>query len=70
MGGPEVHTARDLVHGYLRAAGRRRVLVPLWLPGGTGAGFRRGDHLAPDHAVGRVTFEAFLHRRPGQPASR
>jgi len=37
----------------------------VWLPGAAAAGFRRGGHLAPDNAAGRVTFEEFLDRRLG-----
>ena len=62
IGGPEVREAVDLARTYLRAVGRRRRVVPLWLPGKTGRGYRRGGHLAPDHAVGRITFEEFLRR--------
>jgi hypothetical protein len=41
------------------------VVVPVRLPGAVLAGYRRGDHLAPDYAVGRVTFEEFLAERFG-----
>ncbi|WP_351224309.1 NAD(P)H-binding protein [Streptomyces sp. NPDC002133] len=60
MGGPEVRTLRELAQLYLRATGRRRVLVPLWIPGRTFRALQQGRNLAPDHAVGRRTFEDFL----------
>ncbi|TJZ44152.1 NAD-dependent epimerase/dehydratase family protein [Streptomyces piniterrae] len=60
MGGPEVLEAWDLARTTLRAGGRHRLLVPLWLPGPTFAGFRRGDHLTPRHADGRRTYAEFL----------
>ena len=33
MAGPQVLSFADLVHGYLRASGRRRPVLPVWLPG-------------------------------------
>jgi uncharacterized protein YbjT (DUF2867 family) len=65
MGGPEMRTAEDLAHAYLRASGRHRRVFPVRLPGAALAGFRRGDHLAPGAAVGRITFEQFLQTRLG-----
>jgi uncharacterized protein YbjT (DUF2867 family) len=65
FGGPEVRAAAGLARGYLRARGRRRPVLPVRLPGAAFAGYRRGDHLAPDHAAGRVTFDQFLASRFG-----
>lgn len=63
MGGPQVRDARALARAYLTATGRRRLLLPVRLPGAVFAAYRRGGHLAPDHAVGEVTFEAYLAAR-------
>jgi uncharacterized protein YbjT (DUF2867 family) len=63
--GPQVHTAADLVRAWLRAAGRSRPLLPVWLPGAAAAAFRHGGNLAPAAAAGRVTFEEFLAARAG-----
>jgi uncharacterized protein YbjT (DUF2867 family) len=60
MGGPEVRGVRDLARSYLRARRRRRLIVPVWLPGAAFTGLRRGGNLAPDQAVGRVSFDQFL----------
>ena len=70
MGGPQVRSSRDLAHSYLRASGRHRRVLPVWLPGRAFAGLRRGGLLAPGHATGTVTFDEFLaarfaSRRPG-----
>ncbi|WP_175409464.1 SDR family oxidoreductase [Streptomyces sp. TRM64462] len=65
MGGPEVRTFADLARAYLRAAGKRRPLLPVPLPGATYRAFRAGGHLAPERAVGRGTFEEYLARRFG-----
>ena len=63
FGGPQVRSARDLFGGYLAAAGRRRPLVPLRLPGKIFRGYRDGGHLAPQHARGVETWDAFLDAR-------
>lgn len=63
MGGPEVRQGRDLARAYLRAAGKRRMIVPLRLPGGMFAQLRAGANLAPERAVGVRTFEEYLAAR-------
>lgn len=63
LGGPQVRTFRDLAAVYLRATGRRRVLLPLWLPGATFRAYRHGRHLTPAHADARRTFEEYLAHR-------
>lgn len=63
MAGPEVRDARDLANATLRAAGLRRRLVPVRLPGGIGRSLRAGANLAPDRAVGTGTFEEYLTAR-------
>jgi uncharacterized protein YbjT (DUF2867 family) len=63
MGGPDIRSARDLARRYLVARDRRRMVVDVWLPGRGFAGFRRGGNLTPDHAVGRSSFDEFLHAR-------
>src|SRR5262249_56002296 len=70
LAGPQVRPATDLAHSFLRASGRRRPVVPAWLPGAAAAGFRRGGHLAPDSATGTVTFEDFLAGRVSMSGSR
>ncbi|MER6419270.1 NAD(P)H-binding protein [Streptomyces sp. NPDC001137] len=60
MGGPEIRTFESLARAYLKATGRRRAVVnvPLW--GRAYRAFRSGGHLAPEHAVGKGTFEEYL----------
>jgi uncharacterized protein YbjT (DUF2867 family) len=69
MGGPRVHSAADLLRAYLRASGRRRPIMPVLLPGRAAGAVRSGATVAPDHAVGKRTWEEFLAERvrPGQP---
>ena len=70
VAGPRVYEMRDLVRSYLRATSRRRPLVPVRLPGAAARALRAGANLAPDDAVGTVTWEQFLSGRvaSGSPA--
>ncbi|MFJ7076415.1 SDR family oxidoreductase [Streptomyces sp. NPDC098781] len=63
MGGPEVRTFDSLARAYLKATGRRRPVLHVPLRGKTYRAFRAGGHLAPEHAVGKGTFEEYLTRR-------
>jgi uncharacterized protein YbjT (DUF2867 family) len=58
--GPEVRTMDDLARSYLKMVGKRRPIMPVWLPGKAFRAFRAGGHLAPDHAAGTITFEEYL----------
>jgi hypothetical protein len=60
MAGPRVYPLGDLIRSYLRASGKHRPLVPLWVPGQAARAFRAGVNLAPDRAVGVRTWEDFL----------
>ena len=63
MAGPRVHTMADLLREYLRARGKRRLLLPVRLPGQAARAVRAGANLAPDRAVGHRTWEEFLADR-------
>jgi uncharacterized protein YbjT (DUF2867 family) len=65
MGGPRVHAMAELMRGYLKAAGKRRPLLPLPTPGKAARAYKAGANLAPDRAVGRRTWEEFLIGRVG-----
>jgi uncharacterized protein YbjT (DUF2867 family) len=67
LGGPEVLALQDLLRGYLRAARRRRLVVPLPMPGSFSAAFRAGANLAPDGRGGGRTFAEFLAGRTAAP---
>jgi len=60
MAGPRVYAMADLLRGYLRARGKHRLMVPVWLPGQAARAVRAGANLAPDQAVGHRTWEDFL----------
>lgn len=63
LGGPEMRTASELARTTMRAGGWRRPVVPLRLPGRAFRAFRRGANLAPDRAVGTVTYDQYLAGR-------
>jgi uncharacterized protein YbjT (DUF2867 family) len=61
MGGPQILDMKQLAHTYLMLTGKRRPLVSVPVPGAIARAYREGRHLAPEQAVGRRTFEEFLH---------
>lgn len=63
LSGPQVRPVSDLARAYLHAAGRRRPVWPVPLPGAIARGYRQGGHLAPDGAVVGRTFEDYLIER-------
>ncbi|MFG2332380.1 SDR family oxidoreductase [Streptomyces sp. NPDC048604] len=63
LGGPEVRPLDDLARSYLRATARRRPLIRVPLAGKAYRGFRSGGHLAPEHRVGKGTFDDDLAAR-------
>jgi uncharacterized protein YbjT (DUF2867 family) len=67
LGGPRVYELADLMRGYLTAAGKRRPLLPMPMPGKAAKAYRAGANLAPDRAVGRRTWEDFLAARLSTP---
>lgn len=58
--GPEVRTVTDLARSYLSMVGKRRPILPVWLPGKVFRAYRSGGHLSPENATGTVTFEEYL----------
>lgn len=70
MAGPRVYEMAELLRGYLRAIGKHRPIIPVWLPGKAARAFRDGANLAPDRAVGRRTWEEFLAERVSSPSER
>jgi len=60
IGGPRIYPMEELLRGYLRTIGRRRLVIPMRVPGGAAKAQRAGANLAPDHATGKRTWEEFL----------
>ncbi|WP_435224157.1 SDR family oxidoreductase [Streptomyces sp. Tue6028] len=73
LAGPEVYGLGDLARGYLKASGKRRLTMPVRIPGKAGRAYRAGDNLTLDGAdTGKRTWEDFLAEhvgRDGSPAS-
>ncbi|BAS12378.1 conserved hypothetical protein [Arthrobacter sp. Hiyo8] len=58
--GPACYPMGGLIRSYLAAAGQRRLLVPLHMPGSAAKAIREGANLSEDRSVGRRTWEEFL----------
>jgi uncharacterized protein YbjT (DUF2867 family) len=62
--GPKVYEMADLIRGYLRARGKRRLMMPVRIPGEAGRAYRAGKNLSFEGAaVGKRTWEDFLTER-------
>lgn len=60
LGGPRIYSMAELMRSYLHTYGKRRLIVPIWLPGQAARAHRNGANLTPAHADGKRTWEAFL----------
>ncbi|UYQ65322.1 SDR family oxidoreductase [Streptomyces peucetius] len=60
LAGPTVYGMDRLARTWLRATGKRRLVLPVLLPGKSGAALRAGALTAPSRALGRRTWEEFL----------
>lgn len=67
VGGPEVHTVRELAEAYRSTLGVRRPIVNLPLPGKVARAFRTGHATCPERAIGERTWEAWLAEQNGIP---
>jgi uncharacterized protein YbjT (DUF2867 family) len=64
LAGPKVYGMAELVRGYLQARGKRRLMMPVRMPGKAGRAYRAGENLSREGAsVGRRTWEDFLAER-------
>lgn len=68
IGGPEVLSLKEVAARWLTATGKRRLTLPVPMPGGFGRAMRAGDNLAPDARFGERTFDQWLEARYGPPA--
>jgi uncharacterized protein YbjT (DUF2867 family) len=66
LAGPKVYGMGELMRGYLQASGKRRLMMPVRMPGKAGRSYRAGENLALEGAaVGQRTWEDFLAERLG-----
>jgi hypothetical protein len=64
LAGPSVYPIGDLIRDYLRVSGKRRLLMPVRIPGKAGRVYRAGENLSLDGIdVGQRTWEDFLEER-------
>ena len=63
IAGPEVRSAVELARVWLKATGKRRLLLPLPLFGKVAAGYRAGYNCAPESKYGRITWAEWLSRK-------
>jgi uncharacterized protein YbjT (DUF2867 family) len=71
LAGPQVYGMADLCRGYLAARGKRRLMMPMRMPGKAGRAYRAGENLSVEGAnVGTRSWEDFLAERVGEPARR
>ena len=67
LAGPRVYEMADLIRAYLRTRRKRRLMVPVRMPGKAGRAYRAGENLSLEGAdVGKRTWEEFLVSRVGQ----
>jgi len=63
LAGPRIYGMDEMLHIYLRASHRHRLLLPVRLPGKAARAHRAGANLAPERAVGHRSWEDFLTDR-------
>jgi uncharacterized protein YbjT (DUF2867 family) len=64
LAGPKVYGMAELIRGYLQARGKRRLMLPVRMPGKAGRAYRAGENLTLDGAtLGTRTWEDFLAER-------
>jgi uncharacterized protein YbjT (DUF2867 family) len=62
LGGPRVYGMDEVIRDYLRAAGKRRPILPMRVPGKAAAAMRAGANLLTTGTTGGRTWEEFLAR--------
>lgn len=60
LAGPRTYTLEELQRSYLETVGKRRVRLPIRVPGKAGKAYRAGVNLSSDAPVGTETWEEFL----------
>lgn len=70
--GPATYTLEELQRAYLAAMGKRRMRLPIHVPGKPGKAYRSGANLSVGAPTGSQTWEQFLiaqtaHTKIGQP---
>jgi uncharacterized protein YbjT (DUF2867 family) len=70
LAGPRAYALDELGRGYLRAVGKRRLRLPIRVPGKTGRLYRDGANLSFDGQTGKRSWEDYLAEHSGAAAAR
>ncbi|MFI0448797.1 SDR family oxidoreductase [Actinomadura sp. 6N118] len=65
IAGPNVYGMGEAIRSYLNVVGKRRLMVPVKLPGKAARAYSDGANLSLDEATGQRTWEDFLAERVG-----
>lgn len=65
LAGPRTYTLEELQRSYLTAVGKRRVRLPIRVPGKAGKAYRSGANLTVRAQAGTETWEQFLATHTG-----
>ncbi|WP_179658033.1 hypothetical protein [Nocardioides panzhihuensis] len=60
MAGPRTYSLEELQCSYLETVGKRRVRLPIRVPGKAGKAYRAGVNLSSETPAGTETWEEFL----------
>lgn len=63
LAGPRVYTLEELQRSYLASVGKRRMRLPIRVPGTIGKAYRSGANLTTDTPTAHDTWEEFLTAR-------
>jgi uncharacterized protein YbjT (DUF2867 family) len=63
FGGPRVESSEETLRVFLALTRRRRLVLPVWLPGRVATAFRAGGNLVSAGERGTRTFEEYLRSR-------
>lgn len=66
IAGPKVQRAAELAKTWLKASGKRRIMLPLPLFGKTAESFRKGLNTAPSNHYGQITFSEWINTKYSQ----
>lgn len=65
IGGPEVLEAGDMARSWVKATGKRKIVLPMPAFGKIAAGFRAGHNCVPENRYGKITWQQYLDAKYG-----
>lgn len=66
IGGPEVLKAGDMARAWVKASGKRKIILPMPAFGKIASGFKQALNCCPDNKYGKITWQQYLDKRYGQ----